>query len=132
MLAVGSGGTILRLAGDAWQAHPGEIMVRNNVGAPVDTLTLSLDMVSLTTVFTYGVGGAYVDRRPVGGGVKGCVLLNDADLDWQLRPIAGGESWVTSSAGGAEVADNFVGTAAGRLFRMDEVVGRRRDLHRVV
>jgi hypothetical protein len=118
VLAVGDGGTILRLAGDVWQPAPGNIMVRNNVNAPADTLTLSRDMVSLTAVFTYGVAGAYMDRRPVDGGVKGCVLLNDPDLDWQLRPIASGESWVTSAVGSEIVGDNFVGTAAGRLFQM--------------
>ncbi len=121
VLAVGNRGTILRLAGDAWQAAPGDIMVRNNLNAPADTLTVAQDMVSLTTVFTYGIGGAYLDRRAVGGGVKGCVLLNDPDLDWFLRPIAGGESWVTSSVAGPEISDNFVGTAAGRLFRMTEL-----------
>jgi hypothetical protein len=118
ILAVGDEGTILRLVGDGWQPAPTAIMVRNNLNAPEDTLTLSHDMVSLTTVFTYGVGGAYVDRRAVGGGVKGCVLLNDPDLDWQLRPIAGGESWVTSSVGGESTMDNFVGTASGRLFQL--------------
>jgi len=121
VLAVGDGGTILRLTGDTWQPASGNIMVRNNLNVPADTLTVSRDMVSLTTVFTYGVGGAYIDRRPVEGGVKGCVLLNDPDLDWQLRPIAGGESWVTSSVGGGAISENFVGTAAGRLFRMVEL-----------
>jgi hypothetical protein len=121
VLAVGNGGTILRLVGDTWQPVPGDIMVRSNVNAPVDTLTVARDMVSLTTVFMYGVGGAYIDRRPVGGGVKGCVLLNDPDLDWQLRPVADGESWVTSSVGGMATSENFIGTAAGRLFHMVEL-----------
>ncbi len=121
VLAVGDHGTILRLAGDAWQRVVGDIMVRNNVNVPTDTLSVERDVVSLTAVFTYGVGGAYVDRRPVVGGVKGCVLLNDADLDWQLRPIAGGESWVTAAMAGPATEDNFVGTARGRLFRMAEL-----------
>jgi hypothetical protein len=123
VLAVGNHGTLLRLNGDSWQRIDGNIMVRDNLNAPADTLTVIHDMVSLTTVFTYGVGGAYLDDRAVGGGIKGCVLLNDPDFDWQLRPISDGESWVTSSVSSPSVAGNYVGTAAGRLFRMSRLAG---------
>jgi hypothetical protein len=121
ILAVGDNGTILRLVGGAWQTAPGTIMVRDNQNVPTDTLTVARDMVSLTSVFTYGVAGAYFDDRPVGGGEKGCVLLNDPLFDWQLRPIKGGESWVTSAARSSTVAENYVGTAAGRLFKMSRL-----------
>lgn len=121
VLAVGHKGTILRLTGDSWQAAADAIMVRDNQNGPADTLSVKKDMVALSVVFKYGVGGAYLDERPIIGGEKGCVLLNDPVLDWQLRPIAGGESWVTAAATSATVYENYVGTGAGRLFRMSRL-----------
>ncbi len=110
VVAAGRNGAVQRLSGGNWTTSPSVIFVRDPNGAVTDTLDLSKDIESLTTVFEYGIGGS-----------DGIVLMQDQDADYLLRRVKGGEGWVAASFGSADISANFIVTDFGRLFQMVEL-----------
>ena len=130
--AVGQDGTICRLQGGAWSTVGGLIFELNELGAPVDTLTVAEDIESLVCVNHYFLGGAYIDpnyTEPRVGiyGTRGGLLAANTDAtfqgEWVLRPLSGEQivphEWVLSmSSDPVDLARNYLGTSEGWLFRL--------------
>lgn len=140
--AVGHDGTVLRLGG-GWSDVGGSLIVRDATrdDAPLDTLSLTQDVATLTTVNHYFIGGAY--RLPTYTGIEegmlgtdGMVLGEDTyfdpDLrfDWLLRPVRGSRAtnvhgldpeWITCTTSDEQnLANNYLGTTKGWLFQLEE------------
>lgn len=110
--AVGYEGTALRLDGGQWVDTDNDV----HWYSQQDTLLRDEDIVSLTTVTRYGIGGS-----------DAVVLMEDfpdSNNYWRKGPIEDdSNSWITASASGPESGDNLFGNEAGRLFqlRYDEI-----------
>ncbi len=131
MHACGKNGVLRRLAGNTWESTGRNVMIlRDEQGAPQDTLFQNEDIASLLTINQYAIGGAYYDPRFEGeligiAGTKGMVLAEDNEYDWILRPLTGDplikEEWVLSSISDSEIfANNYLGTSEGWLFQLND------------
>lgn len=145
MHAVGHDGAIRRLGGSGWGDVSGSLIIRDATrgDAPVDTLSLTQDVASLTTVNHYFIGGAFrlpnFEGEGTGtDGTGGMVLAEDnfpvpaEQFDWLLRPVRGSRAsnvngldpeWIyCSTSDELNLANNYLGTSKGWLFQLDEDV----------
>lgn len=112
--------TLRRLEGSSWVAAGREIFLRDNQQAVTDTFYLDTAddpeevIESLTSVGYHGITGS-----------DGIILMDDPETDWQLRRVKGGAEWVTCSAGGERISNNFIATDGGRLFQLTAAEGGR-------
>ncbi len=129
--ACGKRGVLRRLAGNSWSSTGrNEMILRDEDGAPQDTLYQNKDLAALLTVNYFAIGGAYYDPNYKGDligihGTRGMVLSEDNEYDWILRPLVGDlqftEEWVLSSTSDKEtVGNNYLGTSEGWLFRLND------------
>lgn len=110
----GQQGVVRRLAGGAWVDTPDTAVRYNPAGtATVDTLLRSdFEVESLTCVTDYAISGG-----------NGIVLMTDTrPTRWRLGPI-GVEDWINAGQGSAVVANNWLASDTGRLFRLQSVSG---------
>lgn len=114
IMACGRDGTLRVLSGSTWSTAPDEIYTRDAEDAVLDTLLITEDIESLTTVMHYGVTGS-----------DGAILMEDPQTDWQLRKVTGGQEWVTCSFPSSRISGNFIATEGGRLFQLEEAEGGR-------
>ncbi len=148
--ACGFEGTLLRLNGSTWGGTPGLSWILDETGAPTDTVEFSKDVVSLVTVNSFFLGGAYNDPNFTGipDGMKGTTggvfavadhtLFPEPDPetgdaykvlpDWILRPLSGeqivtAEWMLASTSDPADLSRNYLGTSEGWLFRLSESRG---------
>ncbi len=129
--ACGRDGVLRRLAGNTWSDVPRNVMIlRDEQGAPQDTLYQKEDVVALLTVNYFAIGGAYLNPGYDGPyigilGTRGMILAEDNEYDWILRPLGGDElykeEWVISSFSDPEVPrNNYFGTSEGWLYRLND------------
>ncbi len=148
--ASGFQGAFRKLNGSSWGGTHGLSWILDNSGAPTDTLEFSKDIMSLTTVNSFFIGGAYIDPNFVGipvdmDGTKGGVFaLAPPDTmfpaydpktgayevlpDWILRPLSGEQiidsEWMLSSTSDpADLSRNYLGTSEGWLFQLSVTQG---------
>jgi len=110
----GKWGVLRRLDGGNWVDTPDTAVLYNPAGtATVDTLVRSLNEIeALTSVTPYAISGS-----------KGVALMTDVRATrWRLGPI-GIEDWLNTGWGGATVADNWLASDTGKLFRLQLVLG---------
>jgi hypothetical protein len=130
MHACGEGGVLRRLSGSTWSdPNLNQMVLRDQSGAPQDTLLLNKDVAALLTVNTYAIGGAYLDPLYTGEeigmlGTKGMILAEDNDFDWILRPLGGdrliAEEWILCNYSDPQtLANNYLGSSEGWLFRLN-------------
>jgi len=141
--AVGHGGTIRRLGGSSWNDVGSSLVIRDPTrdDAAIDTLSLTQDVATLTTVNHFFIGGAYrlsSYQGPDVGifGTDGMVLGEDnytieADrLDWLLRPVRGSRAsningfdpeWILcTTSDELNDSNNYLGTSKGWLFQLEQ------------
>ncbi|MCP4574218.1 MAG: hypothetical protein GY838_17790 [bacterium] len=141
--AVGHSGTIRRLGGSSWGGVASGMVIRDPTrdDAAIDTLSLTQDVASLTTVNHYFIGGAYRLPNFTGDytgqyGTDGMVLGEDSyfnpaeRFDWLLRPVRGSDvsnisgyypEWINcSTSDELNLANNYLGTDQGWLFQLGE------------
>ncbi len=129
--ACGQDGALRRLAGNAWTGVSRNVMIlRDEQGAPQDTLYQDQDVAALLTVNYFAIGGAYYNPNYEGPdigilGTRGMVLAEDNEYDWILRPLGGDElyreEWVISSFSDPDVPENnYLGTSEGWLYRLND------------
>lgn len=147
--ATGFQGAVRKLTGGSWGSVPGQSWILDDTNAPTDTLAFSLDIVSMTTVNSFFLGGAYIDPNfpgiPVDMiGTKGGVFaIADKTIfpapdpetgafqvlpDWILRPLSGEQivdaEWMLSTTSDpADLSRNFLGTSEGWLFQLSDARG---------
>ncbi|RKZ20040.1 hypothetical protein DRQ50_00680 [bacterium] len=149
--AVGLNGTALVYDG-SWSPRPGTMVTRNpkEGDAVVDTLLLAEDVVTLTAVNHYMIGGAYLrkDTPDTRVGIEGTVgffmkddepiVCPDCDppiderglYDWKVTVVGDDPEavpeWVVCShsddSGDLGIGNNWFGTSTGWLFRLTEDV----------
>ncbi len=129
--AGGRDGILLRLAGNSWAKVDRNVMIlRDQNGAPQDTLFQNQDIEAILTINHFAIGGAYRDPRYVGpqigiSGTKGMILAEDNEYDWILRPINADdlytEEWIISTySEPGTPTNNYLGTSEGWLLRLNE------------
>lgn len=129
--ACGEKGALRRLSGSTWSGTGTSMVIRDiATGAATDTLSLIEDIASLVTVNHFFIGGAYI--LPDWGdeyfgmlGTDGMVCRADTVQDWRLRPLRGDEQaiseWVLcTTSDDVTLANNYLGTSEGWLFRLTE------------
>ncbi len=148
--ACGFRGTLQKLSGGSWGGVPGLSWIRDESGAPTDTLVFSQDVASLTTVNSFFIGGAFIDPKFIGipedmEGTRGGVFeIAPPDTtfpdyvpetgaygvlpDWILRPLSGEQivdaEWMLSSTSDpADLSRNYLGTSEGWLFQLSDARG---------
>ena len=140
IFACGEGGALRRLSGSSWVGVGGDIVVRDPLSnEPVDTLSLSGDIVSLVVVNQYGIAGAYNREEPatddegnvlVGSQAEilliddGMILTDDEDLRWELTGMHEDQDsdseWVVSQVSSTTVVDNnYLGSSQGWLWKLN-------------
>ena len=111
----GARGVVKRLESLAWVETPDTAMLYNSAGtASIDTLLRSRwDIASLTCITDYSISGS-----------DGVVLMTDTrPTRWLLGPI-GTPDWINAGQGSAAIADNFLATDTGKLFRLQLIFER--------
>ncbi len=128
--ACGNDGVLRRLSGSTWSGvDRNDMILRDEQGAPVDTLSQRDDVVALLTVNNFAIGGAYYkpdyDGPDIGIlGTRGMILAEDNEFDWILRPLGGDpiylEEWVFSNwSDPDDMTRNYLGTSEGWLYRLN-------------
>lgn len=146
--AVGGNGAALKFDG-SWHTVPGFMVTRNpkEGNAVVDSLYLSEDVVSLTTVNHYMIGGAFLRKdAPIDpDGIEGTIgfyIKDDEPVvdagpppidetglyDWLLTSLGDDPEatpeWVNCSisddSGALGIGNNWFGSSTGWIFRLTE------------
>ncbi|MBU8871510.1 MAG: hypothetical protein KOO60_11650 [Gemmatimonadales bacterium] len=134
----GVDGALRQLSGNTWEDTKTVMILRDPVGAPLDTLSRSIDIESLVTINHYFIGGAYrlpsydEDENIGTEYTDGMVLGKDISFpeqpqfDWHLRPLRADEivpsEWIqcsTSDSSGL-VGNNYLGTTEGWVFQLSD------------
>lgn len=149
IIACGYQGAVRRLNGSSWGSLPGLTWVLDDANAPTDTLEFSKDIVSMTTVNSFFIGGAYLDPNFEGTptdmiGTRGGVFaIADRTVfpgpdpetgafsvlpDWILRPLSGEQivdhEWMLATTSDpSDLSRNFLGTSEGWLFQLSDARG---------
>ncbi len=112
IFAVGHAGVALRLDSGQWA----DTSNRVHWYSQQDTLLRDEDIVSLTTITEYGIGGS-----------DAIIMMEDfpdSNNYWRKGPIEDdSNSWITASLSSSELSGNYFANEVGRLFQLtyDEV-----------